>query len=900
MTPTQEDSARAIQILRGASGGPDELFALGLRLKDEKKFGLAWRIFELIPLRPGDTLGVEAGRQRADCLANDPDLPPDERLDTALAVLANLADLDTTTDSDTLAIAGDIHRRKWEDDSQRANLEKALGYYLRGHQPPDLPDHGHCGVHAAFLLDAIGVEELEHGGDAQVAAATQRFHEADETRREVLHIVGPHRRTDSPWSLYATLAEACAGLRRFDELETLLAEAPVAATKEWEIEATVRQIAAVARALSRRMHDPAILTRTEQVLRSALGLSEAAVRSAFVGKVGLALSGGGFRASLFHIGVFARLAELDLLRHVEVLSCVSGGSIVGASYYLKLRELLQTKEEAAITREDYVTLVQQMADEFLKGVQKNIRTRVIGSFRANLRMIWSDSESRTERAGELYEKYLYRDITGDALVMRKLLIAPKGEGGNGRKFEPKVDNWRRNHKVPVLLLNATSLNTGHQWQFTARSMGEPPQRKSDSIDAVYRLRRMRYVDAPEKLRDIPLGTAVGASAAVPGLFEPIVFKGLYPLEGDAMTVRLCDGGVHDNQGVATLLEQSCKVVFVSDASGQMAAEDNPPNGILGVVMRADSVLQARLREAQYRDLAARRRAGQLQGAMFIHLTKELTAPPVNWVGCDWPKREVPPRPLTSYGVDRDVQRQIAQIRTDLDSFSDAEAYALMTSGYLMTRQAVTGDQFPTLPPLVEQRHTWGFLGAQRALDGSDRRAQERMRKLLAQSDRLVFKVWHQAPALKVLGAILVAALIVGAAAYAYVHRDASMVNITWGAAGITVLGFVATMLGFGVLKYLNVRSTVKDAVTGLAVATLGFVAAWIHLLIFDPLFLKLGRWEKAQPEVPPPGLLTDDRIPIAAPRSDGHAAQERPSPSRLVIPSEVEGTGRVGRDGPHV
>ena len=30
--------------------------------------------------------------------------------------------------------------------------------------------------------------------------------------------------------------------------------------------------------------------------------------------LGLALSGGGFRASLFHIGVLARLAELDLLR----------------------------------------------------------------------------------------------------------------------------------------------------------------------------------------------------------------------------------------------------------------------------------------------------------------------------------------------------------------------------------------------------------------------------------------------------------------------------------------------------------------------------------------------------------------------------------------------------------
>ncbi|MCI0733366.1 MAG: patatin-like phospholipase family protein, partial [Methylococcaceae bacterium] len=58
-------------------------------------------------------------------------------------------------------------------------------------------------------------------------------------------------------------------------------------------------------------------------------------------KLGLALSGGGFRAALFHIGTLARLAELDLLRHVQVLSTVSGGSIIGAMYYLKLKQLLE-------------------------------------------------------------------------------------------------------------------------------------------------------------------------------------------------------------------------------------------------------------------------------------------------------------------------------------------------------------------------------------------------------------------------------------------------------------------------------------------------------------------------------------------------------------------------------
>src|SRR5262245_54505456 len=45
--------------------------------------------------------------------------------------------------------------------------------------------------------------------------------------------------------------------------------------------------------------------------------------------IGLALSGGGFRAAAFHLGAFIKLRELRLLDKVDVISCVSGGSIAG-------------------------------------------------------------------------------------------------------------------------------------------------------------------------------------------------------------------------------------------------------------------------------------------------------------------------------------------------------------------------------------------------------------------------------------------------------------------------------------------------------------------------------------------------------------------------------------------
>src|SRR6185503_10710919 len=47
-------------------------------------------------------------------------------------------------------------------------------------------------------------------------------------------------------------------------------------------------------------------------------------------RIGLAMSGGGFRAAAFHLGVMRKLKDLKLLDKLDLLSCVSGGSIAGA------------------------------------------------------------------------------------------------------------------------------------------------------------------------------------------------------------------------------------------------------------------------------------------------------------------------------------------------------------------------------------------------------------------------------------------------------------------------------------------------------------------------------------------------------------------------------------------
>src|SRR3954466_13297176 len=92
-------------------------------------------------------------------------------------------------------------------------------------------------------------------------------------------------------------------------------------------------------------------------------------------RLGLALSGGGFRASFFHIGVLARMASLGLLRHVEVISTVSGGSIIGALYYLHVKKLLEAVPDEQITDRHYQEIVERVERDFLAAVQRNILMR---------------------------------------------------------------------------------------------------------------------------------------------------------------------------------------------------------------------------------------------------------------------------------------------------------------------------------------------------------------------------------------------------------------------------------------------------------------------------------------------------------------------------------------------
>ena len=849
-----ENVSKARQTLRGSQvvgdtkTGPLALLELAKALKHEREFGFARRLLanarsqSLTDLAAEDR--VKLGQQHALCTYKDPDLPPDQRLDDAFEILREVDDPKTTQNQETLGLCGAIFKRHWEVDAREQHLERSLAYYQRGYDEGAASDGGYTGINAAYVLDLLAhLEQREAEQSCHPSStAAQRRDEARKIREDLIATLPPLAKLEGKqwlkqeWWYYVTVAEAYFGLQEYGNATTWLTDAgKLQKVAAWEYETTARQLASLARLQSESAEADVVEDSPAwQVLRTFLKDDATAVRSAVMGKVGLALSGGGFRASLFHIGVLAKLAELDVLRHVEVLSCVSGGSILGAYYYLELRRLLQEKSDSQVTRQDYVDVVQRVQRRFMEGVQRNIRTRVAGNLKKNLQMLFSRTYSRTVRAGELFESELYsliEDEPGDKRWINDSFVMPKDDDS----FKMKYDNWRRANKVPMLILNATTLNTGHNWQFTASWMGESPVSINTEIDKNERLRRMYYWESPPQHDQVRLGVAVGSSAAVPGVFEPIALPDLYP----GKTVRLVDGGVYDNQGIAGLLEQDCSILLVSDASGQVSTQDQPGSDVLSVLLRSNETSMGRVRCAEHDGVEMRERAGLVRGLMFVHLKMDLESATVDWTDCDDPHAASEGLPLTKYGILKEAQALIAAIRTDLDSFNDTESYALMLSGYRQAAHTFAHELIGLGHPMQEPP-MWDFFEIQ---DGLTKPHEfTKIRPLLQVARKRAFKVWHLVPALKhsaVVGAVLLAALL-GWLAWRF--WDTALLNVTVGQVAITVIVLCVTWaLGKWAWNSIRYRDTLERVVSGVAMCLVGWLAVWVHLWLFDRWYLAKGR-----------------------------------------------------------
>lgn len=580
-------------------------------------------------------------------------------------------------------------------------------------------------------------------------------------------------------------------------------------------------------------------------------------------RVGLALSGGGFRASLFHLGVLARLAELDRLRELQVISTVSGGSIIGALYYLHVRRLLQSKHDDSISRDDYIDLVNRMWREFTEAIGHNLRMQTFGDWKKTLRTLYDRQYSRSDRMAELYDGYLYAGPAGatpsDGLVqLPALTIEPFGERGF-KPFRQEADgntsNDRRRNKVPVLVLNATTLNTGHSFQFSATWMGEPPAiRHHGDVDRNLRLRRAYYTGdrLPDKYQTLPLAIAVAASAAVPGIFPPLALTDLYRDGTAEITPKLVDGGVHDNQGIGGLLirEHPCTHLIVSDASGQMADVPRPNGAIAAVLKRCNDALMDRVREEQHA-------VGSLLGTnghtmSFFHLKQCLPQRELTWIGgSDKANQVLENGGRTPYGVDSRVQQLLAGIRTDLDAFTEVESYALMADGYLIARHCLDAEEFGSSPVTTDAvEHDWEFLRIQPYLEDPSRdpslTAQlEAGGRLFGKSLRTVESLrWLTAPA-TLLGIIAVLTTF----ALAWTFPGVCLAVFLYLAIP-ALLRSLAQAWGW---RRVETVARVLQVIFPGALAPLLALLVRRHLRTLTPMRLEAGRVDRLRPCGPPTG-----------------------------------------------
>src|SRR5439155_14387789 len=138
--------------------------------------------------------------------------------------------------------------------------------------------------------------------------------------------------------------------------------------------------------------DPSAGTATEHALSKFT--PDAKARSG----TALCLSGGGYRAALFHLGALRRLNELGLLSKVTTICSVSGGSILAAHLAQRLRPW--PKEGEVIGDWD-----ERVAGPFRAFTTKNIRT---GPILERLEpWYWPSTSTAVEALAKIYE----RDLT---------------------------------------------------------------------------------------------------------------------------------------------------------------------------------------------------------------------------------------------------------------------------------------------------------------------------------------------------------------------------------------------------------------------------------------------------------------------------------------------------------
>jgi hypothetical protein len=183
-------------------------------------------------------------------------------------------------------------------------------------------------------------------------------------------------------------------------------------------------------------------------------------------------------------------------------------------------------------------------------------------------------------------------------------------------------------------------------------------------------------------KDLQLGTAVAASAAVPVLFPPIYLPSAgLGLKDAPEVLSLVDGGVYDNLGLewfqgwdAGRPDAARKVNFilVIDSSGPLHRAQKTLRGFSAV---------RRSRDIQYFQTRSSRVRWFVSDLLEDHLRGNYLASHTDPRGFRYPDGRPAEPSVYDGSLPRGYGRLLADVRTDLDRFLPAEASLLRYHGY---------------------------------------------------------------------------------------------------------------------------------------------------------------------------------------------------------------------------
>lgn len=380
-----------------------------------------------------------------------------------------------------------------------------------------------------------------------------------------------------------------------------------------------------------------------------------------VPKLGIALSGGGSRAMAFHLGCLRALQDAGLLPTAEVLSTVSGGSVIGAMYAysddlfadfeVRVRAALRQGLVGGLARR---TLISLLAPRIL-GTQVIAGVAAKGALAARFMLgqgerLWRRGSKAHGLMAQGIQPPLRRWASRTSAFEQTL---------RDRLFGTRTVGSPRRHGLDVVM-NACELRTGTAFRFGSRESGSW---------------RYGVIDGG----DIEVATAVAASAAYPALLPAI--DRYFSFRNRSGKVRrerviLTDGGVYENLGVSCMTpdkdgEYSTNVfhpsvIICCDAGPGQFTDGALPYGWMTRMRRSFETTHRQVQHGIQSQLHLWKQHGALDGFIYSYLGQQDDRLPI-----------VPP--------DLVGREEVIHYPTDFSPMSDHDITLLSRRGEQLTR-----------------------------------------------------------------------------------------------------------------------------------------------------------------------------------------------------------------------